>query len=80
MLDQINNREDQNPHHINEMPVQAEEFHAKVIVFGIFAIKRIPEYLEQPDHADQHMEPVKAGQGKERGTERPAAQKSALHD
>src|SRR5688572_5824311 len=63
LLNQIDQGEQENPHHVHEMPVQSENFDADVIAGGIPAFHRVPDDQQPPQYPDDDVYAVKGGQG-----------------
>src|SRR6266511_636043 len=94
-LPEIENREDEDPYQIDEVPVQTHYFDDLVVSFssgqeaGSLFVQVSPPHLHrddaEEDHADRHVRAVKAGDHEERRAElrrspRVAPRTHALHD
>src|SRR6476469_2695873 len=59
--DQIQQREQENPHHIDQVPVQAAQFNRRVIAWAKLSTMRTQEQPGQEAQANERVEGVQAG-------------------
>src|SRR5437868_8779631 len=59
--DQIQQREQEDPYNIDEVPIQAADFHRREIVGVELALPRHCVDCEHQDHAHKHVNGVEAG-------------------
>ena len=58
----VDDGEQDDPHHIDEVPVQAEEFNAQVVAACETAARGAQQRDQAPHHADDHVQPVETRQ------------------
>src|SRR5690242_10206091 len=80
--DEIDKSKDDDPHNIDEVPVEAGDLHVEAVLLLDASGKGEHKDREQPDHADGDVGAVEAGEHKEGGAEDVAvqAQVVVLHE
>src|SRR2546425_862105 len=58
--DQVDNREQEDPDHIHEVPVESDEFHGFMTLFRESTFERLPGDVRHADHAGGHVRAVDA--------------------
>src|SRR2546425_5559570 len=59
LLDQIHQCEDRDPHHVDEVPVEAGDLDVQRLLLRDLAAHREREQGPEPDHAHRHVRAVK---------------------
>src|SRR3979411_531046 len=78
LLDQVDKREDSDPHDVDEVPVQRGEIDVEGVLGAQPATIVYCKQGEQPDHAGGDVRAVKPGQREEGGTKQVRADREAL--
>src|SRR3954452_14497734 len=63
LLHEVQNREEENPHEVDEMPVKADDLDPVRITLGLFGphLRPRPEEIEKYDYAAEDVQAVQAG-------------------
>src|SRR5947209_3040407 len=75
---QIHEREDQNPHDVDEVPVQAGDLYEQRMLLMQAPAQGVRHQRHQPEHADEHVRAVEARQGEERRAEQVPTQRQTV--
>ena len=78
VADEVDNREDDDPDHIDEVPVQAGDLAGHRLLRPEPSLRREPGHRQQVEHADGDVGTVEAGEHEEGATEEVAAQRQSL--
>ena len=62
---QIDGDEEEEPYHVNEMPVPSSKFETKMLLRREMTSRGAQQAHSQEDRSDDHMEAVKAGRHEE---------------
>src|SRR5689334_8100151 len=69
LLDEVDEREDHDPHHVDEVPVQRRDIDNERVLGSEPAAAINGEERQQPEHTNRHVRAVEARQREERRTE-----------
>src|SRR5437773_2478242 len=76
--DQVDDGEDHDPHHVDEVPVEAYELDGLRVLGPELPPQRQPEQREQHHDGDGHVGAVEAGENEEAAAEEVGVQSEAL--
>ena len=79
-LDEINNREQEDPHYVHKVPIQSSNFHAPVVFLAVSTLEGSHSDVHVPDDASEDVQPVKAREREEDGAKQAGAGGRALID
>src|SRR5437879_8558196 len=77
---EIDEREDRDPHDVDEVPVEPRDLHLDRVDPPEPATQVEDQEREEPDHADRHVPPVEAGEHEEGRAEEVSLERQALPD
>src|SRR5687768_3719208 len=75
--DDVDRGEEADPHHVDEVPVDAGRFDGEVAVRAELSLQRTEQAQRDEDQATEHVRAVEAGEREERGGEDPIGRQEA---
>src|SRR5437870_13543418 len=79
-LNQVNNREQDDPNEIDEVPIQPDDLDATVIGLRVLPAERFQRHVDHADHAHRDVEAVEARHRVERRAVEPFTRHEAFLD